>query len=182
MNCPFCKIEYEDSKRILKRCRNQKCHIYGVIIHFSDVALFHEAIAAAERAAYARALTDAAQACAQVASQPSSLWEEDGCWKHAAGNCVSVINALASQPAPKPDGATYTVTPAGPVTVTLPAEYYEWLEQRKANSAPTCPVCGKPMQRGSVWLCIDDGVTEIGQRISGDVPQDAIDGVMGSAG
>jgi hypothetical protein len=32
--------------------------------------------------------------CEEVASKPSSLWEEHGCWSHAAENCVAAIRAL----------------------------------------------------------------------------------------
>lgn len=34
-----------------------------------------------------------ALACKRVADNPSSLWQEAGCWKHAAENCESAIRS-----------------------------------------------------------------------------------------
>lgn len=32
-----------------------------------------------------------ALACKHVAANPSSLWQEPGCWEHAAENCAAAI-------------------------------------------------------------------------------------------
>ena len=40
------------------------------------------------------ALSEAIAACRIVSENPSSLWEEPGCWTHAANNCAAAIRAL----------------------------------------------------------------------------------------
>lgn len=51
---------------------------------------FAKLIAAAEREA-------CAMACDTEADNPSCLWEEPGCWKHAAENCAGAIRARGQQ-------------------------------------------------------------------------------------
>jgi len=46
-----------------------------------------------EREAYERA----AKVCEKVATEPSSLWEEPGCWSHAASNCAIHCRALSGE-------------------------------------------------------------------------------------
>ena len=50
-------------------------------------------LAEAERSALERAL----KACNEVAANPSSMWEEAGCWEHAAENCENAIRALMKE-------------------------------------------------------------------------------------
>jgi hypothetical protein len=51
--------------------------------HWTD---YEESIVAAEREACAKA-------CETEANNPSCLWEEPGCWQHAAENCAGSIRA-----------------------------------------------------------------------------------------
>jgi len=44
------------------------------------------------------ALERAAKVCEGVASGPSTMWEETGCWQHAAENCAHGIRALMKEP------------------------------------------------------------------------------------
>ena len=48
--------------------------------------LVADAVAAAEREACAKV-------CETEAENPSCLWEEPGCWQHAAENCAGSIRA-----------------------------------------------------------------------------------------
>ena len=45
-----------------------------------------------------KALEDAAKVCIISSNEPSSLWEEQGCWSHAAEHCAALIRALKRQP------------------------------------------------------------------------------------
>ncbi len=45
-------------------------------------------------------LEEAANLCNVASNQPSSLWEEQGCWAHAAEYCAAQIRALKRQSAP----------------------------------------------------------------------------------
>lgn len=44
-----------------------------------------------------QAYEDAARICMNLSRQPSSLWEEAGCWKHAMELCSQVIRAKAKE-------------------------------------------------------------------------------------
>ena len=41
-----------------------------------------------------KALDEAAAVCDAEAKNPSTLWEEPGCWTHAAENCASAIRTM----------------------------------------------------------------------------------------
>lgn len=34
-----------------------------------------------------------ALACKRIAANPSSMWQEPGCWEHAAENCAAAIRS-----------------------------------------------------------------------------------------
>ena len=51
--------------------------------------LVADAAAAVEREACAKA-------CETEADNPSCLWEEPGCWQHAAENCAGSIRAMGN--------------------------------------------------------------------------------------
>ena len=53
-----------------------------------------EEIAADRAMTRASALEDAAAVCDAEAANPSTLWEEPGCWTHAAENCASAIRTM----------------------------------------------------------------------------------------
>ena len=59
-------------------------------INFESIA-FAEHIA---KIARAEALEDAAKICDKSGNEPSSLWEEEGCWKHASCYCAEQIRVL----------------------------------------------------------------------------------------
>ena len=44
--------------------------------------------------AYREGVKDAIAACRRVQKEPSTLWEETGCWAHAASNCADAIEKL----------------------------------------------------------------------------------------
>jgi len=46
-------------------------------------------------AAYER--EECAKACEQVAANPSSLWEEAGCWAHSSENCIAAIRVRSEK-------------------------------------------------------------------------------------
>lgn len=55
-----------------------------------DPVEFGKQLAAVEAAIIERC----AKVCQRVSSEPSSLWEEAGCWKHAATNCADAIRSM----------------------------------------------------------------------------------------
>lgn len=60
-------------------------HSNGSWVSVADrLDLFAELVAAHEREACAKT-------CESIASNPSSLWSEDGCWAHAAEACAAEI-------------------------------------------------------------------------------------------
>ena len=56
------------------------------ILPILELVQFARLVAKAEREACAKV-------CDQTATYPSSLWEEAGCWNHAAECCASAIRA-----------------------------------------------------------------------------------------
>jgi hypothetical protein len=55
-----------------------------------QIAKFANLIAAYER-------EECAKACEQVAANPSSLWEEAGCWVHSSENCIAAIRVRSEK-------------------------------------------------------------------------------------
>jgi len=63
------------------------------ILFMKSYAAIKIAAETREREAYERA----AKVCEKVATEPSSLWEEPGCWSHAASNCAIHCRALSGE-------------------------------------------------------------------------------------
>ncbi len=60
--------------------------LYPEAVYTKNLERFAALVAAAEREACAKV-------CDTEADNPSCLWEEPGCWKHAAENCAGSIRA-----------------------------------------------------------------------------------------
>lgn len=65
--------------------------------------------------------------------------------KVATVECATILGYLDEMLIVKPAASEYTITPAGPATVTLPAEYFEWLRQR---NKPADPIGGAMEEAG----------------------------------
>lgn len=66
----------------------------------SELAALRTKLEKAERKlaqARAEGMEEAARLCDEVAVNPSSLWEQAGCWAHAAENCAAAIRAKKAQ-------------------------------------------------------------------------------------
>jgi len=69
----------------------QECGLIGMRPHLDGIyteslVTFAKLVAAKEREACAKL-------CETEAENPSDLWEEKGCWAHAAENCAGSIRA-----------------------------------------------------------------------------------------
>lgn len=84
------KAERDEARAECERLR-QQCQ--AEIASRSEAAARTIAAETREREAYERA----AKVCEKVAAEPSSLWEEPGCWSHAASNCAIHCRALADE-------------------------------------------------------------------------------------
>jgi len=58
--------------------------MFKIEMHAHEIMKFARLVAAQEREACAKT-------CESIASVPSSLWSESGCWAHAAEACVAEI-------------------------------------------------------------------------------------------
>jgi len=79
----------DDIIRMAREAGFTELEFYGNKVGTNPTAClerFAELVAAAEREACAKV-------CDAEADNPSCLWEEPGCWKHAAENCAGSIRA-----------------------------------------------------------------------------------------
>lgn len=56
-----------------------------------------EQLEAFYHAARAEMAREAVEFCHQVGQQPSSLWQEPGCWTHSAECCAAGLRAMADR-------------------------------------------------------------------------------------
>lgn len=70
---------------------------HGFVIKegFDDLKTYvYEAAEHIAKIARSEALEEAAKVCDSSAKEPSSFWQEEGCWKHASYYCAEKIRAL----------------------------------------------------------------------------------------
>lgn len=94
MNCPICNTKLEEYN-VEFVCENlNRCALASRPLEMHEWLSIHAAIAAAHEAGQREMQRSAALKCSVIAHDPSSLWEEPGCWKHAANNCRDAILAM----------------------------------------------------------------------------------------
>lgn len=78
-----------------------KKYIYGKKFaldgRVTEYSFFPDNLEAFYHAARVEALREAVESCRQVGQQPSSLWQEPGCWTHSAEACAVGLRAMAER-------------------------------------------------------------------------------------